>query len=83
MEGWVEECRDEETEMGGWMEYPYFWMDAMIFLSFFLVFFFPLPSQAAIDFCYLGTMMIYNTEMNQLEDSRNLNLRALTNDCLH
>lgn len=41
MEGWVEECRDEETEMGGWMEYPYFWMDAMIFLSFFLVFFAP------------------------------------------
>lgn len=52
MEGWVEECRDEETEMGGWMEYPYFWMDAMIFLSFFLVFFSPyhhkLPSISVI-----------------------------------
>lgn len=58
MEGWVEECRDEETEMGGWMEYPYFWMDAMIFLSLFLVFFPP-----TITSCHRFLLSWYNDDI--------------------
>lgn len=38
MEGWVEECRDEETEMGGWMEYPF--LDGCHDISWFLFSFF-------------------------------------------